>query len=79
MNSNLPPGATNHPNAPWNQKEMYCRICESKSIGEIVDQYLAEHPDCTDWDNAYEKLEEDEVIGLCRQCYWDEMGEYDDD
>jgi hypothetical protein len=79
MNSNLPAGAENDPNQPWDTSEKYCRVCESESIGDLVDNYLAEHPDCGDWDEAYEKLEEDEQIGLCRHCYWEENHGWDNE
>ena len=52
MNSNLPAGAENDPNQPWDTSEKYCRVCESESIGDLVDTYLAEHPNCEDWDAA---------------------------
>jgi hypothetical protein len=76
MNSNLPAGAENDPNRPWDTSEKYCRVCESDSIENLIEQYLEEHPDCLDPDDAREKLEEDEQIGLCRHCYWEEMGEW---
>jgi hypothetical protein len=79
MHSNLPPGTANDPNAPWNTKEFYCRSCDSRAIAEVVDQYLADNPNCNDWDEAYEEFDNEGNIGLCRECYWEEMGEYGDD
>ncbi len=80
MNSNLPPGATNHPNAPWNERDTTCYNCESDIVSEMVDKYLAEHPDCKDWDEAYEKLDESGAFSLCRDCYCEDiMWEYNGD
>jgi hypothetical protein len=79
MNSNLPAGAENDPNRPWDTSEKYCRVCESDTIEDLIDDYLEQHPDCLGPDDAREKLEENEQIGMCRHCYWEEMGEWDND
>ena len=79
MNSNLPAGAENDPNRPWDTSEKYCRVCESDAIADLADTYLEEHPNCEDWDAAYEKLEENEQIGLCRACYYEELSDFNDD
>ena len=79
MNSNLPAGAENDPNNPWDDSENYCRSCESEAIGQLTDQYLADHPECGDWDEAYEKLDDLGQIGLCRACYYEEKADWNDD
>ena len=79
MNSNLPAGAANDPNNPWDDSEKYCRNCESEAIGEMVDQFLGDNPEFEDWDEAYEKLDNMGSFGLCRHCYWEEKGEWGND
>lgn len=79
MNSNLPAGAANDPNRPWDDSEKYCRSCESEAISNLADTYLEEHPDCEDWDAAYEKLDSLGQIGLCRACYNEEQADLNDD
>ena len=70
MNSNLPAGAANDPNNPWDGSETYCPECESEGIGNLVDDYLKAHPECGDWDEAYEKIDELGCISTCRDCHY---------
>jgi hypothetical protein len=79
MNSNLPAGAENDPNKPWDTSEKYCRVCESDTIENLIEQYLEEHPDCLNPDDARDKLEEHEQIGMCRACYYEELSDFNDD
>jgi len=46
MNSNLPTGASNHPDRPWETADVLCPNCDTEGIGEMVDQYLAANLDC---------------------------------
>lgn len=73
MNSNLPTGAANDPNNPWDCSETYCPECESEGIGYLVDDYLKAHPECGDWDEAYQKIDELGCIDLCRDCHYSDL------
>ena len=82
MNSNLPMGAANDPDNPWDSSDTYCPECESQGVANLVDQYLRDHPDCEDWDEAYEKVDEFGCISICRDCHYSnlqwELEDYDD-
>ena len=48
MNSNLPPGAENDPNAPWNNEDEYeCNVCGAP----ILRPGTCDSPDCIKTDN----------------------------
>ena len=79
MNSNLPAGAANDPRRPWEDAEPLCRSCDTDAIGEMVDQYLAEHPRCNEWDDAYEELDEMGSFGYCKYCRLEQMADDNED
>lgn len=71
MNSNLPPGSTNDPNAPWNDTSDFCRVCDSKHLQEIAEQES----------EATGKSYEDclaEIISttpICKHCFFEELAD----
>jgi hypothetical protein len=79
MNSNLPAGAESAPDRPWETADVLCPNCDTEPIGEMVDQYLAANPDCGDWDDAYQELDDMGSFANCRYCYFEQMADEDDD
>jgi hypothetical protein len=55
---------------------IFCPTCESKELGERVDEVLRDQQ-LEDWDTAYEHVDEDGEIKVCFDCQeWDDA---DDD
>ena len=55
---------------------IFCPTCESKELGERVDEVLRDQQ-LEDWDTAYEHVDDDGEIKVCFDCQeWDDA---DDD
>ena len=55
---------------------IFCPTCESKELGERVDEVLRDQQ-LQDWDTAYEFVDEEGEIKVCFDCHeWDDA---DDD
>jgi hypothetical protein len=55
---------------------IFCPTCESKELGERVDEVLRDQQ-LQDWDTAYEHVDDDGEIKVCFDCQeWDDA---DDD
>ena len=74
MQSNLPTGAQQDVNAPWNQVDDLCRYCDQDIIRGMAEEAVADESDVTEYMEAM--LEE---AGLCGDCYREQEADNDDD
>ena len=72
MNSNLPAGAEQDVNAPWNQVSDLCRNCDRDSIRVMAQE--ATH-DESDVDEYFEAMLEE--ADICRDCFKEEQADDD--
>ena len=75
MSNNLPIGADNDVNAPWNQVTDLCRYCDR----DIIEGMALENVETTNW--GYEEILEAmlEESTLCRDCFKEEQADDEDD
>ncbi len=74
MNNNLPLGADVDSRAPWNVNQKLCCYCDKEEITETYFDKIDEE------EFNEEKL--NEFISehpMCKQCYEDEMADWDED
>lgn len=74
MNSNLPAGAQQDVNAPWNQVDDLCRYCDADIIRGMAVEAATDELDA----DAYEEAMLEEA-GLCRDCFKEQNADDDDD
>ncbi len=77
--SNLPPGSSNDPFAPWNKSDKLCRYCDAAIIRDQIYQALVNDEDCND-DCVDEQIEITlSEYPLCTACakeeYYDNTDE----
>ncbi len=74
MNSNLPAGAEQDVNAPWNQVSDLCRNCDRDIIRGMAYESA---PDESDVDEHFEAMLEE--ADICRDCFKEEQADDEDD
>jgi hypothetical protein len=90
--SNYPIGAENDPAAPWNEDVFFCKECDAHAITDYIDTYIEnlsknqelgtplsdyEHNDL--FDEIYKDLCNDNVVGKCAKCHYDDIADFRDD
>jgi hypothetical protein len=74
MQSNLPTGAEQDVNAPWNQVDDLCRYCDQDIIRGMAQEASLDEADT---DENYEAMLEE--AGLCRECQKEQDADDQDD
>ena len=74
MQSNLPTGAQQDVNAPWNQVDDLCRYCDQDIIRGMAQEASLDE---SDTDENYEAMLEE--AGLCRECQKEQDADDQDD
>jgi hypothetical protein len=74
MQSNLPTGAQQDVNAPWNQVDDLCRYCDQDIIRGMAQEASLDEADT---DENYEAMLEE--AGLCRECQKEQDADDQDD
>jgi len=73
MQSNLPTGAQQDVNAPWNQVDDLCRYCDQDIIRGMAQEASLDEADT---DEHYATMLEE--AGLCRDCFKEQDADDDD-
>jgi len=73
MQDNLPAGAQQDVNAPWNQVDDLCRCCDQDIIRGMAQEAALDESDVDEYMEAL--LEE---AGLCKDCFKEEQADDDD-
>jgi hypothetical protein len=77
--SNLPPGSSDDPLAPWNKSDKLCRYCDAEDLRDILYEQVLQDEECAD-DCIDERVEELlSAQPLCKDCAKEEYYDYDDD
>jgi hypothetical protein len=74
MQNNLPTGAQQDVNAPWNQVDDLCRYCDQDIIRGMAQEASLDEADT---DENYEAMLEE--AGLCRECQKEQDADDQDD
>ena len=74
MQDNLPAGAQQDVNAPWNQVDDLCRYCDQDIIRGMAQEAVLDE---SDTDERYEAMLEE--AGLCKECQKEEDADNNDD
>jgi hypothetical protein len=72
--SNLPAGAENDPNAPWNEPEL-CRYCDEEYLEDLAQEECKDSQDIDEFEQVYDKILAQ--VGLCKSCHLVECADDD--